>query len=64
MKTCRLCGQDKKEGEFYAHPNTRDGLEGQCKDCKKAQTKNEYWRDPEKSRQKDRDYYHNRKQKT
>ena len=32
-KKCKECGRQKPTGMFYRHPNTRDGLFGNCKAC-------------------------------
>lgn len=32
-KRCSKCGQEKLLGEFYRHPETRDGLFSRCKSC-------------------------------
>ena len=38
-KTCRGCKAAKPLGEFYKHPQTRDGHGTQCKACDKARLK-------------------------
>lgn len=56
MKVCRKCNHEKEETEFYAQPNSKDGLASSCKECTKAgvranrAAKIEYYRDYEKSR--------------
>lgn len=33
-KICTGCGKKKKGYfDFYKHPNSKDGLQSQCKDC-------------------------------
>lgn len=39
MKRCNACEKEKEPGEFYRHPNTADGREATCKECKRAQVK-------------------------
>lgn len=34
-KTCFKCGITKTRADFYAHPQTTDGLRGNCKECSK-----------------------------
>lgn len=36
LKVCRICGQQKQPGEFYAHPGGRGGRDTRCKECSKA----------------------------
>jgi hypothetical protein len=35
MKTCNKCGVEKEYNEFYKHKRYKDGLEANCKSCKK-----------------------------
>ncbi len=35
MKVCSKCHGIWPKGEFYRKPSSKDGLEGQCKDCRK-----------------------------
>lgn len=35
MKQCAKCGDSLPESEFYANPNTRDKLRGECIPCVK-----------------------------
>lgn len=35
MKTCNKCGIEKEYNEFYKHKGYKDGLEANCKSCKK-----------------------------
>ena len=32
-KTCRVCGMLKKLSEFYKHPDAKDGVFPECKEC-------------------------------
>lgn len=53
MKTCTKCKKDLPESEFYAKPNSPDGLFYSCKKCQSKKGK-EYWSKPEvKSRRKE-----------
>jgi hypothetical protein len=38
MKTCFKCGVSKPIGEFYAHPQMKDGHLGKCKICTRRDT--------------------------
>lgn len=35
-KTCTRCGQSKSVTEFYKRARSHDGLQAQCKDCKRS----------------------------
>ena len=50
MKTCTKCGETKSTSEFNKHRHTKDGLQSQCKVCKRRADK--VWREanPEKFR--------------
>jgi rubrerythrin len=45
MKTCSKCLLLKTITSFYTAPN-KDGLEGQCKDCKSTYIKDKWSKDP------------------
>lgn len=49
MKTCFKCHEEKPEAEFYAHGMMSDGLLGKCKECTKADVRENY--------RKNRDHY-------
>jgi hypothetical protein len=42
MKKCKKCGIDKNESVFYKNIETKDGLELQCKECRKKYSKKYY----------------------
>ena len=42
MKKCKKCGIDKNESDFYKNIETKDGLEPQCKECRKKHSKKYY----------------------
>lgn len=44
MKTCIKCGKSKALQDFYKHPTYPDGLMAKCKDCHKANSKENYER--------------------
>lgn len=35
MKQCKTCGETKPKSEFYKNKSRKDGLQSQCKSCKK-----------------------------
>ena len=42
MKVCTKCDANLDESEYYAHPNTKDGLQSACKSCTKAAARHRY----------------------
>lgn len=38
-KACRTCGEIKALDGFYKHPKTRDGYQGECKDCARVRAR-------------------------
>jgi len=42
MKKCTKCKQEKPLAEFGRYTRTKDGLDTQCKECRRAK-----WRTPE-----------------
>jgi ribosomal protein S27AE len=56
VKQCKKCGESKPLDGFYAHPKNSDGLSGKCKECAKADVRNnyaanqDYYKEYEKSR--------------
>ena len=42
VKTCKECNITKPKTEFYHHNSNNDGLNGKCKDCIKAYSKQIY----------------------
>ena len=49
-KVCVKCDAEKATSEFYKNSRTWDGLEGQCKECKKAYSKRWQEANPERRR--------------
>lgn len=45
-KTCFKCNQNKSLGDFYKHPEMKDGNLNKCKECAKGDVK-QYRRSPE-----------------
>ena len=43
MKCCAVCGELKAKSEFYARPESSDGLRSDCKQCVKHRTKARYF---------------------
>ena len=62
-KKCSRCGLWKSTSEYRKRSVTRDGLEYQCRDCKKALERR--WRNAHKKKlkEKDRVYYINNGEK-
>jgi 5-methylcytosine-specific restriction endonuclease McrA len=56
-KKCSRCGQFKPRSEFTSHKQSKDGLQPACKPCCGKAKRAAYWADPEKARQRQRDYY-------
>lgn len=54
MKTCSRCKQLKSAEEFYQQPGRKDGMSCQCKNCISYVASKRYYKDLEKSREKDR----------
>lgn len=56
LKVCFKCGTPKSAGEFYAHPQMKDGRLGKCKECCKSDVTNnriakvEYYREFDRRR--------------
>lgn len=50
MRRCRTCAEEKPLSEFHASKHFKDGLESQCKECKRATARK--WREdhPDKVR--------------
>lgn len=42
-KTCRTCRIEKPLRQFYLHPNYADGHMNDCKDCKRAYSREMHW---------------------
>lgn len=42
-KTCRTCGEEKSLRNFYRHPSYADGHMNDCKECKKAYSREQHW---------------------
>lgn len=42
-KACRTCKAEKPLRQFYRHPTHADGRMSDCKDCKKAYSREWHW---------------------
>lgn len=49
-KTCFKCGEIKELDQFYTHKRMADGHLNKCKECTKADTKQDYRTNPEAHR--------------
>ena len=49
MKRCKICGELKPIGDFYATAGMRDGHRNECKACNLAAKKRRYAADPAKA---------------
>ena len=56
MKICLKCKLEKKEVEFAKCKSRGDGLQGSCKECKKAETRAYHNKNLEKLRAKGKIY--------
>lgn len=54
-KICNKCNIEKPISEFHKQKSMLDGYRGICKECRKQESLNYYWSDPEKSRRANRD---------
>lgn len=43
MKPCNRCGEWKSYDDFYKSKMTRDGYEANCKECRRARMREQYW---------------------
>lgn len=50
MKVCKRCEANKPLSEYLPHGKYRDGLRPLCNDCRKADMRDRYHRDPERAR--------------
>ncbi|WP_339119152.1 hypothetical protein [Halomonas sp. BMC6] len=42
MKHCKKCGEEKPLDGFYKHPQTADGFDSACKECRKVRVRENY----------------------
>lgn len=42
-KTCRTCKVEKYLRQFYKHPTYADGYMNDCRDCKRAYSRDMHW---------------------
>lgn len=47
MRTCKRCGKEKSEGEFYLRDAASGRRRGTCKACDKAREREKYAEDPD-----------------
>jgi 5-methylcytosine-specific restriction endonuclease McrA len=55
-KKCKVCEEVKNESEFYKVPSNKDGLTSLCRACISKANKAKHEADPEKYRQRVREY--------
>lgn len=63
MKKCYTCQINKSKSEFSKHNQKKDGLDPNCKACRRAKAKKYYQKDKEKIKQKRSEYYIQNKRK-
>jgi hypothetical protein len=56
MKTCTKCKAEKPKAEFYKNRSQKDGLANQCAKCAKEVQRGIYAANPEKARDRRRNY--------
>jgi hypothetical protein len=57
-KVCTKCEETKDINEFHAHVMMRDGRDSNCNSCNRASCIKRYWKNPEVSREKSKEYNH------
>ena len=62
MKTCNHCDVAKPLTEFYKAKDNRDGRQGTCRECLRAQGRERRRLDGEAARARDRAYYRRNKE--
>jgi len=55
-KICRACKLEKSVLDFYPDKSRKDGFNSRCKECVKLEKRTEYWKDPEASRIRNKQY--------
>lgn len=60
-KHCPECDTTKQITDFYKDRRRHDGLQGRCKECSKARSKQHYELNREKIAAYNRDYYRRHK---
>lgn len=63
LKRCSKCRENKPLSEFKSRPKNRDGLEGQCKQCRHDQTMKWIENNPERAKENNRRHSHSEKRK-
>lgn len=56
QKHCSKCDTDKPIDQFHKQAQSPDGYRSSCKQCRKVESKEYYWRDPELQRAKCAEY--------
>lgn len=56
IKKCSGCGRELPDSEFNKNRNSEDGLQDRCRKCFSEYNRNRYANDPEKTKERVREY--------
>lgn len=63
MKTCYTCKINKPKPDFSKHNQKKDGLDPNCKACRRVKARKYYQKDKEKIKERRLKYYYNNSEK-